>query len=143
MIWPRAVLDTNVVVSALLWRGLPGRFIELAGEGELKLFTSAALLKELAATLSKPKLAKAVAATGLDAQTMLRLYGRIAQRVHPSPLPAPVSRDKDDDAVLACAAAGRADIIVTGDDDLLVLQRYGDCRILKPQDALRALASRD
>lgn len=60
MIRASAVLDTSVVISALLWRGLPGRFIELAGEGELKLFTSAALLKELAATLSKPKLAKAV-----------------------------------------------------------------------------------
>lgn len=141
MIRASAVLDTNVVISALLWRGLPGRFIELAGEGELKLFTSAALLKELAATLSKPKLAKAVAATGLDASTMLLLYGRIARRVHAAPLPRPVSRDKDDDAVLACAAASRADMIVTGDDDLLVLKHYGDCRIFKPQEALRALLS--
>lgn len=70
---PRAVLDTNIVVSALLWQGLPGRFLDLAGEGELKLATSAALLKELASTLSKPTLAKAIAATGLDAPTMLRL----------------------------------------------------------------------
>ncbi|MCR5866634.1 MAG: putative toxin-antitoxin system toxin component, PIN family [Aquincola tertiaricarbonis] len=141
MIRASAVLDTNVVVSALLWRGLPGRLIELAGEGELKLFTSAVLLKELAATLSKPKLAKAVAATRLDARTMLRLYGRIAHRVHPLALPRPVSRDWDDDAVLACAAASRADMIVTGDDDLLVLKHYGDCRIFKPQEALRALLS--
>ena len=142
MIPPRAVLDTNIVVSALLWQGLPGRFLDLAGEGELKLVTSAVLLKELASTLSKAKLAKAIAATGLDAPTMLRLYGRIAQRVHALPLPRPVSRDGDDDAVLACAAAGRAEIIVTGDDDLLVLKHHGDCRILKPKDALRALSLR-
>lgn len=99
------------------------------------------MLKELAATLSKPKLAKAVTATGLDARTMLRLYGRIAHRVHPPALPRPVSRDRDDDAVLACAAASRADMIVTGDDDLLVLKHYGDRRIFKPQEALRAMLS--
>ena len=61
---PRWVLDTNVVVSALLWQGKPGRLIEWAGEKEIQIFTSRALLDELAATLAKKKLARALAATG-------------------------------------------------------------------------------
>jgi len=49
----RVVLDTNVVASALLWGGTPERLIELAGEGSLELFTSQALLAELASILER------------------------------------------------------------------------------------------
>ena len=60
----RLVVDTNVLVSAFLWQGTPGRLIELAAEKEIELFTSRALLDELAATLAKRKLARYVAASG-------------------------------------------------------------------------------
>ncbi len=53
----RLVLDTNVLVSAFLWKGKPGRLIELAAEKEIEIFTSRALLDELAATPSRKKLA--------------------------------------------------------------------------------------
>ena len=68
---PWLVLDTNVVVSALLWKGIPGRFIELAGDREVRLFTSRVLCDELASTLHKRKLAKPVAATGLSIEQLL------------------------------------------------------------------------
>ena len=51
----RLVLDTNVLVSAFLWRGMPGRPVEPACEREVRLLTSRALLDELAATLAKKK----------------------------------------------------------------------------------------
>jgi len=54
----RAVLDTNVVASALLWGGTPERLIEAAGEGTLDLFTSEALLAELAGILGRAKFAR-------------------------------------------------------------------------------------
>jgi predicted nucleic acid-binding protein len=53
----RAVLDTNVVASALLWGGTPERLIEAAGDGALELFTSEALLAELAGILGRAKFA--------------------------------------------------------------------------------------
>ena len=62
--------------------------------------------------------------------------------MEPAPLPAPVSRDPDDDAVLATALAGRAEIIVTGDDDLLVLKAYQGIRILSPRGFLEFLDRR-
>ena len=49
----RVVLDTNVVVSALLWGGTPERLIELVGEGDLEFFTSEALLAEIAGILAR------------------------------------------------------------------------------------------
>ena len=106
---PRWVVDTNVLVSAFLWQGTPAHVIELAGEKEVQLVTSRALLDELAATLAKKKLAKDVAATGLTADQMLANYRRIATLVTARQLDAQVSRDADDDAVLACALAARAD----------------------------------
>jgi len=134
---PRLVLDTNVVVSAFLWQGTPGRLIELAGEKEVQLFTSRALLDELAATLAKKKLAKYVAATGLTAEQMLANYRRIVTMVTARPLEQQVSRDIDDDAVLACALAAKATLIVSGDDDLLVLKSFNGIPILNAAQAIK------
>lgn len=121
---PRWVIDTNVLVSAFLWQGKPGRLIEMAGEHEVRLLTSRALLDELAATLNKKKLAAAVAATGSTAEQMLASYKRIATTVRARALDGRISRDADDDAVLACALAARAALVVTGDDDLPVLEDF-------------------
>ena len=140
---PRWVVDTNLLVSAFLWRGTPGRLIELAGEQEIQLFTSRALLDELMATLSKKRLINPVAATGLSAEQMLIGYRRIATLVAARQLEQPVSRDADDDAVLACALAARADLIVTGDQDLLVLKTFAGVSIVTARFAIEHLNGRE
>jgi len=76
------------------------------------------LLDELTATLHKKKLAKPAAATGLTAGQMLRNYRRLAALVTARKLAQPVSRDADDDEVLACARAARADHRLCGTRDL-------------------------
>ena len=136
------VVDTNVLVSAFLWQGKPGRLIELAAENEIHLFTSRSLLDELAATLGKKKLAKPVAATGLTVEQMLRDYRRLATLVTTRQLAQRVSRDPDDDSLLACALAAGADLIVSGDDDLIVLKRYQDIPIATPTQALQVIEAR-
>ena len=55
-------------------------------------------------------------------------------------LAAPASRDPDDDHVLACALGARADLIVTGDSDLLTLKRFEQIPIVTAAEALRILA---
>ena len=132
----RLVVDTNVLVSAFLWEGVPGRLIELAGEQEIQLFTSRALLDELAATLAKKKLEKPIAKTGLTADQMLRNYRRIVTLVTVRQLTQQVSRDADDDAVLACALAARADLIVSGDGDLLTLKQFQRIEIVSARVAV-------
>jgi uncharacterized protein len=111
---PRWAVDTNVPVSAFLWQGTPGRVIDLAGEKEVQLFTSRALIDELAAMLAKKKLHKQVSATGLTVAASLENYRRVATLVTTRRLEERASRDKDDDAVLACAPASRADYIISG-----------------------------
>jgi putative PIN family toxin of toxin-antitoxin system len=67
---------------------------------------------------------------------MLAEVRRLAEIVDPPPLTVPVSRDPDDDAVLALAGAAQADLIVSGDGDLLVLGAYAGIRIVSPGQAL-------
>jgi putative PIN family toxin of toxin-antitoxin system len=136
------VVDTNVLVSALLWPGIPTRLIERAVEGEAELFTSRALLDELREVLRRPKFARYVEATGLSASELTEHYHRLAHMITARRLLSPICRDADDDAVLACAAAANADAIVTGDADLLILRVFRDIPILKPAGALRLFPSR-
>ena len=133
------VVDTNVLVSAFLWQGKPGRLIELAAENEIYLFTSRSLLDELAATLAKKKLAKPVLATRLTADQMLHNYRRLATRVTARRIAQQISRDADDDAVLACALAAGANLIVSGDGDLLVLKHFQGIPIATPALALQVI----
>ena len=58
------------------------------------------------------------------------------------PLSARVCRDKSDDVVLATALAGKADMIVIGDEDLLVLKEFRGIRILSPRQFLEILDRR-
>jgi uncharacterized protein len=58
------------------------------------------------------------------------------------PLPLQISRDRDDDRVLAAALAGKTDMIVSGDHDLLSLGSYERIRILTPAEAVRVASIR-
>ena len=137
----RLVADTNTVVSALLWRGAPHRLFEVIEAGELSFFTSRALLDELADVLPRRKLARAVQATGKTLETLHGEYEDLAQLVQPSALRRRVGRDRDDEAVIACARAAGADLIVSGDKDLLVLKTHGRIRIVNAAEALRMIAA--
>ena len=134
----RLVLDTNVVVSALLWGGNPERLIAAAGEGTVELFTSASLLPCLPNwqdCLVGRNLPPSSNAWGCAQKKYLR-YLELAQLIDAPPIEEPRLRDPDDAAVLACAAAARADSIVSGDADLQMLARYRGIDILSPAQAL-------
>ena len=137
----RLVADTNVLVSAFLWQGTPGRLVELAGEKECKIFTSRILLDELAEVLHRKRLAKQVQATGLTAAQMLLNFRRLTTVVTAHRLAQQVSRDADDDAVLACALAAQAELIVSGDADLLVLKRFQNMRIVTAAQAVKIITA--
>jgi putative PIN family toxin of toxin-antitoxin system len=137
----RAVLDTNVVASALLWGGTPERLIEAAGGGALELFTSEALLAELAGILGRAKFAASLRRKNLSAAEIVARYRELAETVDVAPLEEAALRDPDDAAVLACAVAARADAIVSGDDDLHALGEYRGIPVLSPAQALRRITA--
>lgn len=136
----RLVLDTNVLVSAFLWGGIPSRLIELAGEIEIDLYTSRVLLAELSEVLHRRKFTKPIQATGFTAAEIVKHYQRLAHRVTVRQLTQQISRDADDDQVLACALAAKADFIVSGDKDLLTLKVFQEIPIVTAAEAVRAAA---
>lgn len=60
---------------------------------------------------------------------------QLAEAIEPPPLPQPVCRDPDDDQVLALAIAAQADLIISGDNDLLVLQQFNGNPIVNAAQA--------
>ena len=102
----RLVLDTNTVVSGLLWKSSPHQLLAIAGERrDISLHTSPKLLAELADVLSRNKLAAAVAATGKLPDALMRQYLNVVQIVTLASVVSVILADPDDDHVLACALA--------------------------------------
>ena len=137
----RVVIDTNVLISAFGWGGIPGRLLLSGLVGSFELCTSQPLSTELERVLAYPTVAQALAKRGLSAGDVHRGYLASTLWFEAQPLPRPVCRDTDDDHVLACAVAAHADLIVSGDDDLLSLGFYESIPIMSASAALAKFAS--
>jgi putative PIN family toxin of toxin-antitoxin system len=137
----KIVLDTNVVVSALLWGGTPYRLVEAAAAGDVELYTSPALMAELRDVLGREHLASRLAAQRSSVASAIALYSELAISVSPPTVRRVVPGDADDDQVIAAAVAAGADLIVTGDRQLLAVRTYQRSRIVGVTEALRALAT--
>jgi putative PIN family toxin of toxin-antitoxin system len=129
----RLVLDSNVVVSGMLWHGAPRQLLQRARVGQIHLFTSPALLSELDETLRYAKFQDKIAASGQSVQQLVALYTALASVVHAEPISRVITADPDDDAVLACALAAGAAAIVSGDKHLLDLGEWRGIEVLSVQ----------
>lgn len=124
---PRAVLDTNVIVSGLGWSGAPAAILDAVSEDRLVLVTSAPLLAELRRVLGYPRLAKVIKG-GAQLADLVAASGVV---VAPNRV-LTVVRDEDDNRVLEAAIEGAADYIVSGDEDLLDLGSFQGIPIIAP-----------
>ncbi len=126
----RIVLDTNVLMSAVFFSGIPGQIIEAWKAGRLTVVVSPDILEEyrtVAEILGRQY--------GIQEAGELRSFLAVAAELIEAPaLPAAVSRDSDDDKFLACALFGRAAAVVSGDDDLLSLGSWQGIKMLSPRE---------
>jgi len=129
----KVVLDTNVLVSALLKRdSIPGRILQGVWNGELELLLSAPLQEELDAVLEYPKLRKRLEGQAVDIKMFLELLPFFTTSVTLEDVSVPRPRDADDWMVLATFVAGQGDWLITGDADLLELaERFA---IIRPAE---------
>jgi putative PIN family toxin of toxin-antitoxin system len=132
----RAVVDTNVIVSALLWGGVPRQILDAARQRRFQLFSSPQLLGELQEVLNRPKFAHVINRTSVDPRDLVLGYAALASLVRPAQIPVVIAADPDDDAVLACAIASNCSLIVSGDSHLLNLAKYGSIEIVTPGQCL-------
>lgn len=132
----KLVLDTNTVISGLFWRKAPRLIMDAATEGHIELATSTVLIDELAEVIARAKFSRKLAEQNIAARVLLNRYATLARRVTPASIRRTVRDDADDDHVLACALAARADLIVSGDAHLLNLKHYHGMRIVAATEAL-------
>ena len=130
----RTVLDTNAIVSALLFNdSAPGRaLIRALDTGAI--LVSATLAQELQDVLNRPRFDRYV--TREERDEFLMAFVREAELVEITETVA-ACRDPKDDQILELAVSGNADCIVTGDDDLLTLNPFRGIAIIAPADFLR------
>lgn len=132
----RAVIDTNVLLAGLLWRGPPHALLEHVRAGTLSLVSSPALLAEFADVIRRSKFDAILTRTNTSRERSLAEVRRLAEVIEPPPLPQSVCRDPDDDEVLALAIAAKVGFVVSGDNDLLSLGSFEGIPIIAPAEAL-------
>ena len=135
----RVVPDTNVIVSALIWGGMPYRLLEAAVADDIELYTSPDLMTELRNLLARRHLAARFAQQRSSVEQAVRFYEELAIAVSPLATPAAVPRDADDDHVVAAALAANSEVLVSGDRDLLSLGSYEGLRIVTVAKALEMI----
>lgn len=136
----RVVLDTNIYVSGvILSRGAPFEILEAWRKQTYILVASEAIMAEIERVLRYPRIHDRYHITEADSARLIASLRADALIVPDSNVARGVCADPDDDKFLACAAAAQADCLVTGDPDLLILERYQSTAILKPQEFLARL----
>ncbi len=129
----KIVLDTNVLVSAVIASGYSASILDAVRREEIKLITSVHLLEEFSEVITRRRIASKYPKATQAAETLLDFLRAFAVLVPGIPEEANISVDRDDDFVLACAVDGEAECIVSGDPHLLDLQRYKSIPILTPR----------
>jgi putative PIN family toxin of toxin-antitoxin system len=128
-----AVLDTNVVVSALISpRGAPAEIFRAWHVGRFAYITSPPLLDELARVLSYPRIRRRLGWTDQDRAELLEAVAYAAKLVVPDVRLELIADDPDDNRVLEAALASEAAYIVSGDRHLLELVSYEGAEIVTP-----------
>ena len=132
---PKVVIDSNVLVSILKGKPSLSLIYILFKEERFKLVISAEVLKELSAVLYRPHLK-------IDSRDIKELFRLIKAKAIRIDLPPPfidACRDPKDNFILELAIKARADFIVTGDKDLLVLKSFHSIPILTTHQFLLRL----
>jgi putative PIN family toxin of toxin-antitoxin system len=130
----RAVVDTNVYISAFMFGGLPGALLDLILLRSFDTLISPVLLDEL-----DEKLRLKFKVSPSEAAVIRERIKVVAHLVKPNEALSIVADDPDDDRVLECAVAGKADYIVTGDKHLLALRSFRDIDIVSVRQFMDSL----
>ncbi len=135
----RAVVDTNILVRAVIKpHGTVGPVLIRLRRGDYTLLYAQSLLEELIDVLNRPRIRDKYRLTDQDIQTVVGLILLRGEAVTPMER-ITACRDPKDDKFLEVAVTGEADVIVSGDEDLLVLHPFGSIPILPAAEFLEML----
>ncbi|MBI2634365.1 putative toxin-antitoxin system toxin component, PIN family [Candidatus Peregrinibacteria bacterium] len=126
----KIILDTNVFISGIFWSGSPHQVVALWALNKIHLIVTKKILSEYLHILhkidSKGDIAKKWGTFVLENSQILEDKELVK-----------ICRDTEDNKFLNCAIIGRADYLVSGDDDLLCLKKIGSTKIITPSKFLK------
>lgn len=125
----RAVLDTNVVMSAIFFGGVPFKVLNAWHNGEFELVVSEAVMAEYREIAARMK----AKFPSIESEIWMRYIEDHATMVSAVPLATQVCEDADDDVFLACAIAASAKIVCSGDKHLLACNGWNGVEVLTPR----------
>jgi len=131
----QVVIDTNVVVSAILFGGTPGKLIPLWKTGQMRAYISKEILDEYMRVFAYPRFNLSEKEIEyLIYQEILPFFHVI--EVRPGPLI--IKQDPSDDHFIRCAESSGSNIIISGDQHLISLKNYGKIKIISPSEFLKS-----
>jgi putative PIN family toxin of toxin-antitoxin system len=125
----KIVIDTNVVISAILLGGGPGKLIDLWKKGRLTPLITEEIMAEYIRVLAYPKFMLSEEEINYIIHQEILPFFKVVKSVSG---PAIIIKDRDDDKFIQCAQAGNAKIIISGDRHLLALKSHHNIKILTP-----------
>ena len=137
----KAVFDTNILISGLLFKGNESQLLNFVESGEVELFISAELVAELEKVLNYPKVVKVLIRQQKNKETCLLTVTNISSLVEPR-VRVDVTADVDDNRVLECAVEAGAGYIVSGDSHLLDLKSYKGIQVVSSKRMIEVLGKK-
>lgn len=130
---PKVVLDSNVIISGLNFKGNPREILNLVLLKEVELYVSPFILKEVAEVLERKF-------DWDEGRIKGTTEGLKAVMIEPERRTSIIKQDEDDNRILECAIEGKAQYIISGDEHhLLPLNEYQGIKILSPAEFLKLL----
>jgi putative PIN family toxin of toxin-antitoxin system len=136
----KVVLDTNVLVSGLLWLGPSNKILKLAEEGKLQPCLTPSILEELCQVLDRSKFSQRIKICGASTEELIAGLCELALLFPDTNIERTVKDDPDDDKIIACAKVSGAEYIVTGDPHLLKVKQFAAISFVPPSKFLSRYA---
>jgi len=136
----KIVVDTNVVLSGLLWRGPPNQILKWAREGILEILACEETTAELRRALRYKRFSKRISALETTPAEVFAYYMNLILFVpNPEFIPKQIIEDPFDNLFPALASENKARLIVSGDKHLLDLEEYQRIQIVTPSEACQVI----
>ena len=130
----KAVLDTNVLISGILWKGIRFNLLKWVEERSLRIYTSLEILAEVYRVLHYPKFQQYIDNRQTSPAQLFTKIASLCTIIQVDEIVKGVCSDTDDEKFLSCALAGNVEVLVSGDKHLLDLKQYQSVRILTAQE---------
>ena len=130
----KVVLDTNIYVSSIFWRGNPHKIVELALDKKIKIFTSVEILQELEKVLRRD-----FQEPDEMIHRQISLIFEYADIIKTTVKVNVVKEDPEDNKIIECAVSCNANYVVTGDRHLLDIKEFRGTKIVNAREFLKSL----